>query len=219
MKYVYISGEANSMPSDEEKRSSALVGSRLMLIRKQLGITQEQAAKAAGLTQSAVSEIENGKRAVQVSAAVKLIKLYGVPYEAVFGESCTQPTVQSEQGTLPESFINAAELLFTLITGSGSDELSFVCSQTLSVCLYLVFREIYRQNPHNSEKIFSLSYDEALALGKGYEAPEVMQQLRLCLDSCRADKRRIELPIEKNAALARFIENAEQLLRAGSPLK
>ncbi|MBR1423717.1 MAG: helix-turn-helix domain-containing protein [Ruminococcus sp.] len=207
------------MPSDEEKRSSALIGSRLMLIRKQLGITQEQAAKAAGLTQSAVSEIENGKRAVQVSSAVKLIKLYKVPYEAVFGENRTEPLTQSEQSAVPVSFQSAAELLFALIGGSGSDELSFVCSQTLSVCLYLVFREIYRENPHNSEKIFSLTYEGAFSLAKGYVSPKVMEELRLCLDSCRADKRRIELPIEKNAELARFIEGAEQLIKAGSSQK
>ena len=54
---------------------SMILGERLRLIRKQLGITQKQLAKVTNLTQAVISRLENGEE-VYASALLTILHYY-----------------------------------------------------------------------------------------------------------------------------------------------
>ncbi len=198
-----------------EKKYNETIGERLRLIRKQKGHTQNEAAEAACLSQSALSDIEAGKRACPIFNAVKLIELYGVAYDAVFGE--IQYT-EAPEITAPAELDSAVRLLSALISGSGSQELIFTCSQSLAVCIYAVFRRIYRENPHNSEKLFEIKYEDLSKHTKGFVPERVIFELERCIKHCDIKSELLELPVELNAELCAFIESSERILLAANPL-
>ena len=204
------------MQKSDEKKFCESVGEKLRLIRKQTGLTQKEAAQAACLSQSALSDIESGKRACPIYNAVKLIKLYDVSFGSVFGEAGTD----SEAGpyAAPKELDNAVKLLSSLVAGSGSPELIFTCSQSMAISIYTVFRKLYRENPHNSEKLFGISYNELEKLSKGFAPERVLYELERCLRHCNVRKELLELPVEMNAELSAFIKSSERILLAANTL-
>lgn len=56
----------------------------LKKIRRDRGLTIEQAATLAGMTQSLLSQIEGGHRTIPVEKAQILARLYKVPIENIF---------------------------------------------------------------------------------------------------------------------------------------
>jgi len=63
------------MSHDERKN----MGTRLREAREYLGLSQEEAAKAVGLTRSAISLIESGQRKIDALELKKLAELYRRP--------------------------------------------------------------------------------------------------------------------------------------------
>jgi len=89
-------------------------GSRLRQAREYLELTQEEAAKAVGLSRSALSLIENGKRKVDSMELSQFGKLYDQSIQSLTGEEETQP--------LPKN-IHALARAATVLSNDDRDEL------------------------------------------------------------------------------------------------
>lgn len=61
----------------------ALIGARLAAARYAAGLTQDQAARAAGLTRSSIANIEYGRQDVPVSKLACLIRAYSADPAAI----------------------------------------------------------------------------------------------------------------------------------------
>jgi XRE family transcriptional regulator, fatty acid utilization regulator len=62
-------------------------GKRIKELREQAGMTQEQLGEALGITHSAVSLIESGKRGLNVKTADKIAHALGVTLNELLAES------------------------------------------------------------------------------------------------------------------------------------
>jgi len=63
------------------------LGARLRVAREYLGLTQEEAAKAVGLSRSAISLIESGERKLETLELKRLAELYERPTSDFTGEA------------------------------------------------------------------------------------------------------------------------------------
>jgi transcriptional regulator with XRE-family HTH domain len=73
------------------------IGDRLRQAREYLELKQEDAAQAVGLSRSALSLAENGRRKVDAVELASFAKVYGQSIEALTGTSETQPLPESVQ--------------------------------------------------------------------------------------------------------------------------
>ncbi len=189
------------------------VGEKLCAVRKSKKLTQSQTAQAVGTTQSCISDIENGKKQGCLNLIIKLIRFYGVSYELILGESGNSHyTFPQYSGEIPDD--GGMELLSALVAGSGGSRLSEQLSETVRVCIYMLFRKVYGQNPYNSEKIFSLGSDEASELCLRF-LENSSAELDKCFEKSKVIKKRLELPVEKSGDLRRFVKSCEQILIGG----
>lgn len=90
------------------------IGDRLRRAREYLELKQEEAAEAAGLSRSALSLVENGRRKVDAVELARFAKIYGQSIEALTGAAETQP--------LPES-VQALARAATELSAQDRDEL------------------------------------------------------------------------------------------------
>lgn len=60
------------------------MSSKLLIARKEVGLTQEQVASAIGIDRSAYSRIENGIQKPSVDVALKIAILLGKKVEEIF---------------------------------------------------------------------------------------------------------------------------------------
>jgi len=61
-------------------------GENLHKLRKEKGLTQQDLAKKAGVSQQLIGHYENGIRAPKLEKAILLAKALGVPVEAINGQ-------------------------------------------------------------------------------------------------------------------------------------
>lgn len=73
------------------------IGDRLRQAREYLELKQEDAALAVGLSRSALSLIENGRRKVDAVELARFAELYGQSIEALTGVAQTAPLPESVQ--------------------------------------------------------------------------------------------------------------------------
>lgn len=71
-----------------DKKTEAVIGKNIKLIREQKGITQELLAtrlqlEGIDMTRSAVAKIEVGQRHVYVDELVAIQKIFNVPFEEI----------------------------------------------------------------------------------------------------------------------------------------
>lgn len=188
------------------------IGEKLAAVRKAKGITQVQAAKAVGCTQSYLSGVENGKKAYSIGFVLDLISFYQVSYQTVFGENTAEDwgfDAPRRQGTAAA----ALELLQLLLENSGSALLEKGADEYLTLCIYSIFRQLYQANPHNTSKIFSASAQaENDAVAKLVsQMPSVVHSL---IEGCKINRGRLELPVERGHQLREFVKECEELLEA-----
>jgi len=82
--------------SDEADRWRE-IGERLRHAREYLELKQEEAAEAVGLSRSALSLVENGRRKVDVVELSRFAQVYGQSIEALTGKADTPPLPESVQ--------------------------------------------------------------------------------------------------------------------------
>ena len=117
--------------------------------RLEAGLTQTEAAEMAGLTQSNLSMIENGKRRVPADTMAALLDIYGV--EISLGET--------GESAGSAGLSELLSLLIQLGESGGKDVAEAVNSRT-ALTLYLLIRQLYLSDPHNSHRLFSLTKAE-----------------------------------------------------------
>lgn len=71
------------------------IGDRLRQAREYLELKQEEAAEAVGLSRSALSLVENGRRKVDAVELARFAQVYGQSIEAFAGTAKTPPLPES----------------------------------------------------------------------------------------------------------------------------
>ena len=90
------------------------IGDRLRQAREYLELSQEEAAEAVGLSRSAMSLVENGRRKVDAVELARFAKLYRQSIESLTGVAETPP--------LPEN-VQALARAATTLSSDDRDEL------------------------------------------------------------------------------------------------
>lgn len=93
------------------------IGNRLRIAREYLELKQEQAAEAVGLSRSALSLVENGRRKVDAVELGRFARLYGQSIEFLSGNA--------EPGTVPESVKALARAATELSSDDRAELLRF----------------------------------------------------------------------------------------------
>ncbi|MBQ8965085.1 helix-turn-helix transcriptional regulator [Ruminococcus sp.] len=186
------------------------VGERLRGVRLLLGLTQKQAAEATGISQSFLSSLERGQKSVCTAQIIALIRYYKVPYGMIFGSEDGDFNL-NDFPTGGSSDISI-ELMNTLVGKGRSDALQTGTNNCLKLVVYMIFRTVYRENPRNSDKLFSLSFDDAMESVTRIlmAAPENIR--RFIRDSRSINANRFELPPERNPELRAFIAECERMI-------
>jgi len=73
------------------------IGDRLRLAREYLELKQEEAAEAVGLSRSALSLVENGRRKVDAVELANFARVYGQTIEALTGVAEAKPLPENVQ--------------------------------------------------------------------------------------------------------------------------
>ncbi|RWC33317.1 MAG: XRE family transcriptional regulator [Mesorhizobium sp.] len=102
--------------SDETERWRE-IGNRLRTAREYVELKQEQAAEAVGLSRSALSLVENGRRKVDAVELSRFARLYGQSIEFLSGEV--------EPGAVPDSVQALARAATELSSDDRAELLRF----------------------------------------------------------------------------------------------
>ncbi len=196
--------------SEDDKNRSYLggVGARLKGVRLSKGITQKQAAEDTGITQSFLSAVERGKKSACTAQIISLIRYYNVSYETIFGDY--EGGYSLEDFSAGEGLVVCSGLLKELISEYTSLEVG--AENCLKICIYMLLRAIYHENPHNSQKIFSIDYETAMTESEKIirNAPENLS--RFIRQSREINPKALEIPVQYSGELRSFINECERML-------
>ena len=150
----------------------------MILLRKERGISQKQAAADLHISQALLSHYEKGIRECGLDFVVAAADYYGVSCDYLLGRAAdksgtmiavdeipdTDPNVQDKRmtpaGVLPvlnkKLIVNSLHILFDLLQKCNDKELTAEVSNTLIQMTYMVFRLIYSANPKNPRAMFSV---------------------------------------------------------------
>ena len=175
------------------------IGDALKKIRREKGLTQKQAASEMGVSQTYISAVEQGKRTARTDFVIKLIKFYGVSYESVFGKN------ENDE----KKKVRYEEPLRLFLEGTGLEDSADVY---LDLCRYLLIRILYKLNPHNSDRVFSLPEKYAVEAA-GEQIRKSIENLMDYLKRSGSKCKNLGMPIEYNQLLIDIINNTEKLLK------
>ena len=150
----------------------------MILLRKERGISQKQAAADLHISQALLSHYEKGIRECGLDFVVAAADYYGVSCDYLLGRTAdksgtmiaveeipdTDPNVQDKRmtpaGVLPvlnkKLVVNSLHIFFDMLQKCNSKELTAEVSNTLIQMTYVVFRQIYGANPKNPRAMFSV---------------------------------------------------------------
>lgn len=199
------------MSADNNQQYMTEVGERLRGVRILKGITQKQAAEATGISQPFLSALERGQKTVCTAQLISLIRYYKVPYDMIFGSEQNDYSLHDfPSGGSSELCI---ELMSLLVGKSRSQALATGTNNCLKLVVYMIIRTIYRENPRNSDKLFSVDYDEALRLVESILIASPTNIARFIRSSRTINSQNFELPPEKNPELRSFISECEYMIK------
>ncbi len=129
--------------------NARMLGLKIRAARLQAGLTQKEAAQKAMITQSHLSMLENGIRGLSAEMLIRLCGIYDMTdipiMESELNERCALQTLA---------------LLEELVEKSGSKKLVRSVDNYINLCGYVLLRSLYMTNPHNSNRVFSISDGE-----------------------------------------------------------
>jgi len=150
----------------------------MILLRKERGISQKQAAADLHISQALLSHYEKGIRECGLDFVVAAADYYGVSCDYLLGRTAdksgtmiaveeipdTDPNVQDKRmtpaGVLPvlnkKLLVNSLHIFFDMLQKCNSKELTAEVSNALIQMTYVVFRQIYGANPKNPRAMFSV---------------------------------------------------------------
>lgn len=150
----------------------------MILLRKERGISQKQAAADLHISQALLSHYEKGIRECGLDFVVAAADYYGVSCDYLLGRTAdksgtmiaveeipdTDPNVRDSRmtaaGVLPvlnkKLVINSMHILFDMLQKCNDKELTAQVSEALIQTTYLVFRQMYGANTKNPRAMFSV---------------------------------------------------------------
>ncbi|MBR0447794.1 MAG: helix-turn-helix transcriptional regulator [Clostridia bacterium] len=150
----------------------------MILLRKERGISQKQAAADLHISQALLSHYEKGIRECGLDFVVAAADYYGVSCDYLLGRTAdksgtmiaveeipdTDPNVRDNRmtaaGVLPvlnkKLVINSLHILFDMLQKCNDKELTAQVSEALIQTTYLVFRQMYGANTKNPRAMFSV---------------------------------------------------------------
>ena len=188
------------------------IGQKLRAVRVKKKLTQKQVSSALNVTQSFLSAVERGKKSSCTAFVISLIRYYKIPYEMIFGSHTGDYSLTCfSNDSSPSIYMN---LLMQLVSGANSKELNCAIDGYMKLCTYMILRTLYKQNPHSSEKIFSLTDEQTQKAAKKI-INSTPQQLDTFLKHTHINRKALEIPIEHNGELREFIKICEEVLKEG----
>lgn len=149
----------------------------LTLLRKEKNISQKKAAEELGISQALLSHYEKGIRECGLDFLVRCAKFYGVSTDYLLGVSPDRTGTQLTVEDIPEPdslgkentsrgsiltvlnkklIANSLNILFDLLSRSGSKALVTEVSNFLMLGVYRMFRVVYAANPKNQAGMFTV---------------------------------------------------------------
>jgi len=150
----------------------------MILLRKERGISQKQAAADLHISQALLSHYEKGIRECGLDFVVAAADYYGVSCDYLLGRTAdksgtmiaveeipdTDPNVRDSRmtaaGVLPvlnkKLLINSLHILFDMLQKCNDKALTAQVSEALIQTTYLVFRQMYGANTKNPRAMFSV---------------------------------------------------------------
>lgn len=181
------------------------VGKRLAALRRSNSMTQTDAAKAAGITQSSISLIEKGKRTLTGRTALVLAEVYNASLEDILGSPNRKPFAPPSPG-------EAEALLQQLLSAPELSDIRESASVYTAVAAYRLFRTLYECNPHNGSELFSLSRSDADILTASFLKEESARTASAAAARKASVRSSLELPPEYSARVRSFIKTCEEFL-------
>jgi len=148
------------------------------LLRKERGLSQKSTAEALGVSQALLSHYEKGIRECGLDFLVRAADFYGVSTDYLLGRSPSpdgmtvsvdeipepdavgRENVMKDAGILPvlnkKLIANSMNVLFDILSQSGSRELTQEVSSFLMLAVYRMFRVIYNIGPKNQPGMFTV---------------------------------------------------------------
>ena len=195
------------MKKRDNRKSNTEIGQRLKQLRRECGMSQLDAAKVLGVTQSCISQLENGQRFISGATAIQLAELYNAEPGEIFGSGRTPDNTGIRSDV-------SRSLLDVLAKSSGSDELLRSVRNYSAIAAYRMLRAIWMLNPDNSREIFMLSNEDADRLSDKFLSLEPFRVRSPEVSGKTSDRRLINLPPEDTAELRAFIAECEALLKS-----
>lgn len=149
----------------------------LILLRKERGISQKQAAADLQISQALLSHYEKGIRECGLEFVVRVADYYGVSCDYLLGRTADKsgtmiavdeipeqdPAIQDKRmqagGVLPtlnkKLIVNSLQIIFDILQQCNNKALTAEVSNALVQITYVLFREIYEANPRNPKALFS----------------------------------------------------------------
>lgn len=149
----------------------------LALLRREKGVSQREAARQLGISQALLSHYENGAREPGLAFVKKACDYYNVSADFMLGRTLARDgAIIIEEDVYDASedkdnvlrgpvmatlskklLINAASMLFDLLSKTDNRNIITAASRYLSTGLYKMFRHLYRASGTNNEEVFSVS--------------------------------------------------------------
>ncbi len=149
----------------------------LILLRKERGISQKQAAADLQISQALLSHYEKGIRECGLEFVVRVADYYGVSCDYLLGRTADKsgtmiavdeipeqdPAIQDKRmqvgGVLPtlnkKLIVNSLQIIFDILQKCNNKALTTEVSNALVQIIYVLFRGIYEANPRNPKALFS----------------------------------------------------------------
>ena len=86
------------------------LGERIQLRRRQLGLSQNEAAEKLDLSTSFYSRLERGERVASIETLIKMAKYYELSLDFLLQESLAQDFSQMQKAELAQAFTGKSEM-------------------------------------------------------------------------------------------------------------
>lgn len=127
-------------------------------LRKAKGLTQKQAAKALGISQSLLSHYENGLRECNLDFLIKISDFYDVTCDQILGHAVPtfQETKSLEDSSKIQSIYDSLEIMFDLVEHCNNESVSKEIADFINIAIYRIFRLVYFSGNNSGDGIFNL---------------------------------------------------------------
>ncbi len=127
-------------------------------LRKAKGLTQKQAAKALGISQSLLSHYENGLRECSLDFLLKISDFYDVTCDRILGRSIPvcQDTDNKDNLSQLQNIYDSIDIMFDLVEQCNNPSISKEIAEFIYISIYRIFRLVYFSGRNSGEGIFNL---------------------------------------------------------------